>query len=472
MKKSFTVILAALLCLFATGCTRPYAFSTPAPAFTAAPTPASTAFETRYRESRLITSGCVMDKMAISVILVDFTDVACSTTDAQWSAKFFGQENSLRSFYATASNKMMDIVPVSESFGENDGVVRVQLSRKHPNALEMEKDGFTQRLVNEILRRADGYIDFSGCDQNGDNILWPTEFTPAIVLAGYEQDFEQYESDPSVGAHMHFTNEDDYALYLDNSSIEAYIMLGELVYDYVSRENRLNTVEIIAHETGHALGLPDLYDLDESSLGVGIHSTMGGCIYQDRSGRMNENPVDLDAWSKLFLGFAKPQVITRTGEYILFDGFTGTGNILLIPTRNPDEYFLLENRQFTGYDAVLQNYLSRSGVCIWHINNRYISPDVYDVDGFVNISAVNGDEDHKGVDIEEANEAVLGYAQLDEHVDEYYADYDHYFSAAGIRDFNADSHPSTALNSGDPTGISIRVLSDGPMSRVKIDFKQ
>jgi len=412
-----------------------------------------------------------MSKMAMCVVLVDFADIACTTDDEEWAEKYFGHKDSLRTFYQSASKRKLDIVPVSDSYGKNDGVVRVTLAEDHPSTAQLDDDDFTHSLVNRALHAADPYIDVSAYDQNGDGVLWSTEFTPTIVLAGYEQDFEEYADDPSVGAHMHFTDEKGASLYLDGVSDEVYIMIGELVYDYVRKKNMLNTLEIIAHETGHALGLPDLYDTDDSSLGVGIHSTMGGCIYQDRSGRINEDPVELDSWSKLFLGFVQPQVVTQAGEYTLYDDYTGLGNIILVPTQNPDEFFLLENRQFVRYDEVLGEYMDHGGISIWHINSRRIDPDVYNVDGFINVSAVNDDEAHKGVDLEEANETVLGYAQLDKHEEEYYTKYDHYFSASGNDTFGPVTEPSSALTDGRETGITVKVLTDGLASKVQIDFE-
>ena len=460
MKKTLSLILAVLFALFASGCGEQAAKE----AKTTIP-PA----QSRSDEYRLVTSGCVMPKMAMCVVLVDFADIACTTDEDEWADKCFGYEDSLRTFCQSASKKKLDIVPAAERYGADDGVVHVTLAEDHPSTVQLDDDDFTHRLVNRVLHAADRYIDVSAYDRNGDGVLWSTEFTPLIVLAGYEQDFEEYANDPSVGAHMHFTDEDGASLSLDGVSDDVYIMIGELVYDYVRNENLLNSLEIIAHETGHALGLPDLYDTDDSSLGAGIHSTMGGCIYQDRSGKINEDPVELDSWSKLFLGFVQAQVVTQAGEYTLYDDYTGLGNILLIPTQDPNEFFLLENRQFVHYDTVLADYMERGGISIWHINSRMIERNIYNVDGFVNVSAVNDDEDRKGVDLEEANEALLGYAQLDRHEEERYSKYDHYFSENDT--FGPDTQPSSALTDGRATGITVRVLSDGLASKVEIDFE-
>jgi M6 family metalloprotease-like protein len=409
----------------------------------------------------LSVSGSATDKMAVLVVLVEFTDVKLSTDEAVWARKFFGPDASLAHYYGEMSGGKLTVAPAAETFGAADGVVRVRLDAPHPRkTLSGEKPA--QEFVKKVLEAAGPYVDFSAYDRNGDGVLWPTEFTPALVVAGYEKDFERIgRPAASTGAHMAFTDDRRHAPWLDGVFVEAYQMSGELVYDMYYNKDVPNTLEIIAHETGHMLGLPDLYDTDGSTLGVGMHSAMGGCIYQDRYGRINELPVELDAWSRLYLGFSAPQVVTQEGEYPLEDG--PLGNVLLIPTQDPDQYFLVENRQFTGYDAALGQYIAHGGVCVWHVNDAVIRAAAMDIDGFESIETVNDDEKHKGVDLEEANQEALGYAQLDAPDYKFEADYEHYFSAAGISVFDASE-----LDSGEETGIAVRVLSDGPAARVRV----
>ena len=53
----------------------------------------------------------------------------------------------------------------------------------------------------------------------------------------------------------------------------------------------------------------------------------------------------------------------------------GVYNVLMVQTNNPAEYFLIENRRFTGWDAGLANYgeykqwASTGGIIIWHIDD-------------------------------------------------------------------------------------------------------
>ncbi len=60
-------------------------------------------------------------------------------------------------------------------------------------------------------------------------------------------------------------------------------------------------IGVFCHEFGHAFGLPDLYDTDGGSSGVGHWGLMG-------SGNWNKptNPAHMDAWSKMQLGWIVP----------------------------------------------------------------------------------------------------------------------------------------------------------------------
>jgi hypothetical protein len=66
-------------------------------------------------------------------------------------------------------------------------------------------------------------------------------------------------------------------------------------------------VSLCLHEFGHAFGLPDLYDTDGGSAGVGEWCLMG-------SGNWNTptNPAHMSAWSKSFLGWTNVIVAPAT----------------------------------------------------------------------------------------------------------------------------------------------------------------
>ena len=71
-------------------------------------------------------------------------------------------------------------------------------------------------------------------------------------------------------------------------------------------------MSVIVHEIGHYLGLPDLYDETFEGKGLGAYDFMSQSWGIDGSGMY---PPNLSAWSKVFLGWAKVEVIAHDGTY-------------------------------------------------------------------------------------------------------------------------------------------------------------
>jgi len=105
----------------------------------------------------------------------------------------------------------------------------------------------------------------------------------------------------------------------------------------------------VAHETGHAFGLPDLYDVSGSTQGIGGWGLMGSGNYA-----RPYSPSSYDAWSLHVLGWtvldtlAASRTVTA-GPRLLTD------TIFYARTANPDEYILLENRQAVLSDTAQMN---------------------------------------------------------------------------------------------------------------------
>jgi len=141
-----------------------------------------------------------------------------------------------------------------------------------------------------------------------------------------------------------------------------------------------------AHEFGHDLGLPDLYDYDYTSDGIGEWGLMAyGSNLGFPAGTCPAHPC---AWSKMKLGWIDPTVVTEYLNDAPVSQVETNPTAYLLPysyaSPEPQEYFLVENREKTGYDT----YLPGSGILIWHIDESVSN---------------NDDENHKLVDLEEAH---------------------------------------------------------------------
>lgn len=121
---------------------------------------------------------------------------------------------------------------------------------------------------------------------------------------------------------------------------------------------------VYAHETGHLLGLPDLYDLTGNSFGLGTWSLMAGGWSLDEA----RTPAQLDAWSKNLLRFNPAVNLPVSLDDQVLDPVERGGRIFRAWTNGQvgPEYFLVENRRRIGFDR----FLPGEGLLIYHVNEQ------------------------------------------------------------------------------------------------------
>jgi M6 family metalloprotease-like protein len=205
----------------------------------------------------------------------------------------------------------------------------------------------------------------------------------------------------------------------------------------------------LAHEFGHDLGLPDLYDTDGSSQGIGAWGLMGYGSWQ----MGGDVPAHLCAWSKIFLGWAEPKEINISEINIILNCIENSNKntILKIPL-NTQEYFLLENRRKVGFDE----YLPGEGLLIWHIDDSV---------GKLEFNDVNNLENHKRVDLEEAD----GRDDLDKKINNG-DNMDPYYNG---KSFTLYTIPDSKPYSASSLIVSIiNVGATGDMMNLDIDIDQ
>ncbi len=159
--------------------------------------------------------------------------------------------------------------------------------------------------------------------------------------------------------------------------VDEYIIQPEMNCD---KETMIGIL-VFCHEFGHSLGLPDLYDYDYSSEGIGNWGLMGG------GGYGWGGPSHMCAWSKEQVGWIEPiEVISNTGIVSLpqVEDSPTVVKLWKDGDYSGDEYFLVENRQKAGFDV----NLPIPGILIWHIDNSMPN---------------NDNENHKLVDLEAAD---------------------------------------------------------------------
>jgi len=172
----------------------------------------------------------------------------------------------------------------------------------------------------------------------------------------------------------------------------------------------VNPVGVYLHEFGHWLGLPDLYCTEGPACqtdGVGDWSLMDSGSYnfdvntcQNPSDistcELGGSPAHPDAWSKVYLGWVTPTEYTGDPD----PGPLSLNNVefnqeiikMRASTVSASQYFLLENRQLTGFDVGLPG----SGMLVWLIDNTVITNNF-------SSNSVNNNPNHPGVKLIEAD---------------------------------------------------------------------
>ena len=154
-------------------------------------------------------------------------------------------------------------------------------------------------------------------------------------------------------------------------------------------------IGVFAHEFGHIFGLPDLYDTDGSSEGLGNWCLMAGGAWGG-NGSSPETPSQMSAWCKIQLGWLTPINIFSALDSLTVPEVE-INPIVYRMWRDAslgNQYFLVENRQKIGYDKNLPD----SGFLIYHVddsqssnqNENHYKVDLEQADGFRNLNNGQG----------------------------------------------------------------------------------
>ena len=268
------------------------------------------------------------------------------------------------------------------SFGElrlrGEAGTRVYTSTRPGVAYLAANEGEPSRygeLSLEIVRQADGDIDFSSFDNDGpdgtpdsgdddgfvDALFVVMPAVPADLIIG------EATGVSGLGFSEVFETDD---LGANGTPILVDPHLGSLQQGRSFAE----AVGAMAHEYGHILGLPDLYNAEiaqqtdpdprEDSAGIGRWGLMG---WGATGWRGNDGPTCFCAWSRMRLGWAEVRVISYTQEEMRLEEVGLAGALYLIPV-DLGEFFLLEHRRrgSTYYDRNMPG----DGLLIWHVKDH------------------------------------------------------------------------------------------------------
>ena len=218
-------------------------------------------------------------------------------------------------------------------------------------------------IFPNVLKKADADIDYSKYDNNADGKIDMVYF----LVAGYSS---SYSGNNSGYLWPHASNLSWTYKSYDGKWIDRYACSTEL-YGFESTPSTVTVEGIgtVAHEFSHVLGLPDFYDTDYGQSGGESHHPRGWDLMagggDDNYGR---SPVGYTFYERYALGWAKATTLVTPGAYELEAVNTGrSGYILRTPVK--DEFFTIENRQKTGWDA----YLPGHGMIVTRVDSTNLS---------------------------------------------------------------------------------------------------
>lgn len=199
-------------------------------------------------------------------------------------------------------------------------------------------------------------VDFSKYDWDGDG-----EVDQVFVLyAGKGEANGGAVS--TVWPHEYALSYSDYgkSLSFNGVIVDTYACSAEL-----NDRDQLDGIGTFCHEFSHCMGFSDLYDTGYSGwFGMGYYDLMCSGSYNGDS----KCPAGYSAYEKHECGWLTYQDVTNIEEDLNVTGLKaiseGGGAYVLKNKAHEDEYYIIENRQNTGWDA----YLPSEGVMITHVD--------------------------------------------------------------------------------------------------------
>ncbi|MBN2207712.1 MAG: M6 family metalloprotease domain-containing protein [Candidatus Coatesbacteria bacterium] len=367
---------------------------------------------TRGQASAASTERLSLGDRRALVILVDFEDNPAQYDVQHFESMLFSENEyptgSFRDYYRENSCGQLDV----------DGDVVGWYRMPHDYAYYADNYyGFgtyprnAQRLVEDAVNAADTDVDFAEYDNNLDGMADML----IVVHSGQEG-----AGDPSkIWSHVSGTSG---FLPCDGVYVYEYAMCPEL-----------SPIGVYCHEFGHLLGLPDLYDTDYSSTGLGAWSLMAAGCNTD----YGRTPAHFDAWCKVKLRWIEPIVVEEKLPGASAPAVENEAVVYRLWTDGTTEkqYFLIENRQKVGFDQ----YLPGDGLLIYHIDDSVQS---------------NRDENHYKVAVEQADgRRDLEYGRAADRGDPFPG-------FADNRRFNSFSNPNSLDYLGEKTHVEVNGISD------------
>lgn len=218
-----------------------------------------------------------------------------------------------------------------------------------------------EEMIVEACQLADNEVNFADYDWDGDGEVDQV----FVIYAGYGE--ASGGSANTIWPHeSHLEYYECGVLNLDGVTINTYACSCELTG---GSGNTLNGIGTACHEFSHCLGLPDFYDTGyNGGFGMNYWDLMSSGSYSGPKG-IGEIPTGYSAYEKWFAGWLDvqeldepciindlPSICEEPVAYAIFND------------NHREEFYLLENRQNTGWYSFVGTYENCHGLLVTHID--------------------------------------------------------------------------------------------------------
>ncbi len=345
------------------------------------------AFDTSFRRNKIQKAFPLIGSPKSLVILVNFSDKSFVTSTPQPSFNNLLNQTGYNANGGTGSARDYFMASSYGKFAPNFDVVGpYNLPKSIASYGANDEDGYdidpAAMVVDACAAANAAGLDFSQYDSDNDGVL----DNVFVCYAGYNEAEGGPENTVWPQSWVVYTSEEnpdpDYHNY--DGTKASVTFDGKRLYDFActselsgSTGSTMCGIGTFCHEFGHVIGMPDYYNTDDSN-----KNTLNEWSIMDYGGYSNEGrtPPLYSTYDRFYLGWLTPQEMNSPIDLTLLPIYQGTTEpsntnqqaYLLSATTHdlnganptPSEFFMLEYRKKTGWDA----FLPGEGMLIWHID--------------------------------------------------------------------------------------------------------
>ena len=297
----------------------------------------------------------------IPIILVNYTDVKFIDSNPleTFENQFNEKEYSCLHYFENQSRGKFS--PKFEILGP------VELSYTRAFYGGNDNHGYDMHLGDMIIEACEGIddnVDFSNYDNDGDGLV-----DVVVVLFAGVGEAQAWRTVPESVWPCQWDMQECYEwgysptgpFQLDGMTIDKFAVFNELEGSTNSSTN-IDGVGTFCHEFSHCLGLPDFYHTANGFVyGMSSWDIMDHGCYNNNS----HTPAGYSSYERHYMGWMDLIDPVENTNYTLapLNSPEGTA-VKVVNDANSDEYYLLEYRKLTGWDA----YLAAEGILILHVD--------------------------------------------------------------------------------------------------------